>query len=177
LRLFVGIQIPQAHHPVLQSLQSGLVDARWISSANFHVTLRFIGDVEEDMSRDITLSLARIEAAPFTMELSGLDFFGRRWPRSLWTGIEPKEPLTQLASKVDTALAQCNVNLEARKYTPHVTLAYLKGTNEHEVMKYISERAPFNGPAVEISEFSLLSSTLGSEGAAHRIIETYPLTG
>jgi 2'-5' RNA ligase len=177
LRLFVGIQIPGAHHPVLQGLQSGLVDARWIPPENFHVTLRFIGDVEADVAGDIALGLARIQAKPFTIELSGLEYFGRRRPRSLWTGVEPKEPLTQLAAKVDTALTYCNVNLEARKYTPHVTLAYLKGTNEHEVVKYVSERAPFKGPTIEIYEFCLLSSTLGSGGAAHRTLETYPLIG
>ena len=85
LRLFVGFGLPPELKLRLSLLSSGVPGARWVDPGNYHVTLRFIGEVDEGMASDIDAALAQIRAPRFALELAGVGQWGMR---SLWVGVE-----------------------------------------------------------------------------------------
>ena len=88
LRLFVGIEFPPQLKLRLSLLQSGMAGARWIDPGNFHLTLRFIGEIDEGTAADVDEALLRLKARPFSVQLAGVGVFGGEKPRTLWVGVE-----------------------------------------------------------------------------------------
>ena len=99
IRLFTALEVPASAAERLCTLQSGLRGARWISPENFHITLRFIGDVSEDTAFEIDEALMQIEAAPFDLQLDGLGSFGHSKPHALWAGVAESETLARAAGE------------------------------------------------------------------------------
>ena len=126
-RLFSGIEIPEVLGDRLATLRSGLWGARWIDPENYHVTLRFIGDVDDRVACEFADQLAEIRAPAFELRFDGLGSFGGRKPRALWAGIDASEPLTGLqraheraaprrrsGARVPQFSAPCNAGASAR---------------------------------------------------------------
>ena len=95
-RLFSAIEIPRNIAERLTLLRAGLTGARWIDPENYHLTLRFIGDVDGHTARDFTAALGEIVAAPFELELNGLGSFGGGRPRAIFADVAPSEGLEAL---------------------------------------------------------------------------------
>src|ERR1700745_3355599 len=93
LRLFVGIEFPPELKLRLSLLETGIPGARWVDPGNLHLTLRFIGEVDEGMASDIDAALARIRAPGFAVTLAGAGCFGGERARVLWVGGEDSPPL------------------------------------------------------------------------------------
>ena len=87
-RLFTGIEIPPDVGQALTGLRGGLPGARWIDPENYHVTLRFIGDVDDVAAREAASVLGGVKRAPFEVCLTGLDSFGGRKPRAIVAGAD-----------------------------------------------------------------------------------------
>lgn len=118
-RLFVAVDVPPAVKRELVRLCSGLPGARWVAGEQIHLTLRFIGEVDGGVFRDIQEGLAAITGAPFALHLAGLGFFPPRGqPRVLWAGVEPVDPVAALRNKVETALVGLGLPPEGRKFSP-----------------------------------------------------------
>src|ERR1700721_671840 len=82
-RLFTGLEIPRHVGESLAIMRGGLPGARWIDPENYHLTLRFIGDIDDALARDIAGLLSRVQRRPFELRLDGLTSFGGRKPRAL----------------------------------------------------------------------------------------------
>ncbi len=175
-RLFVALEIPDHIGEVLSTLQYGVEGARWRPTENFHLTLAFIGDTDRHGLNDACTALAGIEAPGFDLSLSGLGHFGERKPRALWVGVLPSPSLIHLQSKVEIALRRCGFDLENRKFTPHVTLAYLKGTRRDVAASYCAVNGMFSTSSFPVTKFHLYSSTLGGEGSHYQIEASYALS-
>src|ERR671938_2153776 len=127
LRLFVGIPLSPELHLRLSLLCNGLPGAKWVEPGNFHVTLRFIGEVDEGRAADIDEALAEIRAPRFELAVAGVGIFGTAAKaRMLWAGVEKNPALLHLHDKVESALMRLGLEPEERRYTPHVTLARIK---------------------------------------------------
>src|SRR5437764_1138943 len=97
LRLFVGIEFPPALKLRLSQLCSdGLRGAKWVDPGNLHLTLRFIGEVGEDVAADVDEALAQVRARRFTLQLAGTGVFGGNRPHALWVGAERDPELVRL---------------------------------------------------------------------------------
>lgn len=176
IRLFVGLDFPAPVRAELMALAGAIPGARWMSEEQLHLTLRFIGEVDERMAEEIDLALARIAAPAFELTLQGLGQFGDGAPHTLWAGVAPNEALTRLAAKVDSALRNAGFAGDNRRFTPHVTLARLKNVPLTGVMAFIAEHGLFRGAPFLVSAFTLFSSHLG-HGGSHYVAEAdYPLT-
>lgn len=175
-RLFVALDIPEPIRDALASLQNGVEGARWRPVENFHLTLAFIGDTDRHGFRDACDALAEIEAPPFDLHLSGIGFFGERKPRALWASAAPLPELLHLQSKVETALRRRGFDLETRKFTPHVTLAYLKGTRRDDAAAYCAVNGLFSTDAFPVLAFHLYSSQLGGKASHYEIEASYSLS-
>jgi len=175
-RLFVAIDPPPEIREQLAGLCCGLPDARWAPPEQFHLTLCFIGEVDGSTFLDIREALAEIKVPPFSLCLQGVGFFPPRGqPRVVWAGIDRSEPLMTLQRKVTTRLFQLGLELENRKFSPHITLARLKETPPARVGKYLQEHGLFASPAFEVDRFALYSSVLGRKGASHIVERWYGL--
>src|SRR5436305_8214554 len=124
-RLFTALEIPAQTGLSLSMLRGGLPGARWIDPENYHLTLRFIGDIDDGLARDIAGLLGRVQREPFELRLDGLSSFGGRKPRALVAAASPATPLIDLHAEHERLLQRLGLEPEGRKYTPHVTLARL----------------------------------------------------
>lgn len=175
-RIFIGLSFPEVVADALVQLQFGLEGARWLPEENFHMTLQFVGDADRHGLAEIHLALADIVAPAFDLRLSGCGFFGDRKPRALWVGADPAQALLHLQSKVSTALARAGFPGEKRKYTPHVTIAYLGGVTQEAAASFSSMHGLFACGPFRIPEFHLFQSHLGGQGSHYEILETYRLS-
>lgn len=174
-RLFSAIEIPSYVAERLTLLRSGLSGARWIEPENYHVTLRFIGDVDGATARDFTQALGEIVAAPFELKLSGLGSFGGGKPRAIFAGIEPSEELGALRRANERAAREAGLPPEGRNFKPHVTLARLRGVRADSVAAYL-QRQGVIGPASFAVERFVLYSSRNSVGGGPYVVEAgYPL--
>ena len=176
LRLFVGLDLPEGLRDTLAMLERGIPGARWIESDNYHVTLRFIGEVPEDRAEDIDSALAGVQAPSFALSLAGVGHFGKlRKARSVWAGVEANDALNRLQAGVGSAVVRAGFPAEARRFRPHVTLARIKGETGHHVANFLSEHGDFRAPPFEVRAFILYESQLTRHGAQYRALQSYDL--
>lgn len=169
-RLFTGLEIPAKEARGLTLLQNGLQGARWVDHGNFHITLRFIGDVETGLAREIFSSLAEIQSVLFCVKLDGLDSFGGRKPRSLYARVAHCEELINLQRKQERMMQRLGLEPEQRRFTPHVTLARIGGIPAQMIADYLAIHGGYSGPEFEVSRFVLYSAR-GSVGGGPYIAE------
>jgi len=174
-RLFTGLEIPKALGEEMSLLRGGLHGARWIDPENYHVTLRFIGDVDEDIAQEIAWLLGRVRRQEFELRLDGLQSFGGRKPRAVIAAIAPSQTLMELQAEHERLMRRAGLDPETRKYTPHVTLARLRDTSSFEVAEYLSARAAFRSPPFSVSRFVLFSSRASMGGGPYVAEAIYPL--
>jgi len=177
LRLFVGIEFPPELKLHLSLLQSGIAAARWIDPGNFHLTLRFIGEVDEGTAADVDEALLRLKARPFSLQLSGVGVFGGDKLRTLWVGVERKAALSTLQGKIEQALIRAGLPPEPRKFSPHVTLARLRDPRRHELQEYLAAHAQFRAAPLRVERFSLIASYPTKAGSVYEDQADYELQG
>lgn len=176
IRLFVAIELPEAVKAELARLGGGVPGAKWVGPENLHLTLRFIGEVDEDAATDIAAALDHIRAPAFDLVLSGVgQFSSHRSPRVLWVGVEKNQSLVHLNGKVESALVRAGVAPERRRFSPHITLARLGKASKPRINSFVSTNAMFAAGPVHADSFVLFSSFLGRNGAIHRPEAVYPL--
>jgi len=172
LRLFVGIALPPELKLRLSLLCSGVPEARWLDAGNFHLTLRFIGEVDEGVASDIDGALLKIRARQFSLALAGVGQFGTH---SLWVGVEKSEPLLHLQGKVEAALQRLGLPSETRRYAPHVTLARLRPPLGPRLQTFMIQHALFRAEPFRVERFDLVASYLTKSGAIYEDQAEYEL--
>jgi len=174
-RLFTALEIPSAAAMQLSLLKGGLPGARWIDREFYHVTLRFVGDIDGRTADEIATALDRVYRPPFELKLAGLDCFASgRAPHSLVARIEPTPQLLELQAEHERIIQRIGLPAEGRRYIPHVTLARLRGTTSTDVARWLSEHGEFRGPAFAVDRFVLYSSRASVGGGPYIVEEAYP---
>jgi 2'-5' RNA ligase len=176
LRLFVGIGFPPELKLRLSLLCSGVPGARWVDPGNFHLTLRFIGEIAEDAAADVDDALARLRARRFLLQLAGTGVFGSGdRPRSLWVGAERSAELVALRDKIEQALIRAGLPPELRKFAPHVTLARLHHPAPEKLGEFLAAHAGFRAEPLAVDGFSLIASFQTKSGSVYEDQADYPL--
>jgi len=175
IRLFVALEIPEVVRDRLTSMEGGVPGARWLSDDQLHLTLRFIGEVDDHVAHDIDDTLVGLRAPAFTLELAGVGEFGGKNPRALWVGVRANDSLIHLQRKIETALQRIGLPAEERKFSPHVTLARLKSPPRDKVMAFLSYHALFTSTPFPVNRFVLFSSHQGSGGSVYHAERVYEL--
>ena len=175
IRLFTAIEIPEAIRLRLSLLQGGVPGARWTPIENLHLTLRFIGEVDERTANDIDEVLSELRAPSFELAIKGVGEFGGRDARALWAGVAASPSLQRLVAKLESALQRMGLEAETRKFTPHVTLARLRDAPLPKVREFLSAKGLFDSGAFAVRSFALYSSHQTAKGSLYRLERTYAL--
>jgi 2'-5' RNA ligase len=174
-RLFVAIRPPEPITDLLLDLMEGISGARWQDEEQLHITLRFIGEVDRHVARDVHAALGALRHPPFDLALSGTGIFDRRGvPSILWAGLSPQEPVHTLHKKIDQAMARVGLEPERRAFHPHITLARL-GRGSGAVDAFLARSGGVASPAFRVDGFGLYESRLTPQGAIYSELELYPL--
>ena len=184
-RTFIALEQDDAQQRFLANIiRQGkhlLPDLRWVDPAGIHLTLAFLGELD-----DIRVAQAREAAtyaaaasSPFTFRLSGLGTFGQsRQPRVLWMGVsEPSGALHALHQVVAQALEQRGFVTEKRPFAPHLTLARIKAPltpEQVQLLQQLLSRYQFESPAYRVGHLFVMKSELALSGARYTCLQASP---
>jgi 2'-5' RNA ligase len=178
-RLFVALPVPDEIADELAALQSGVPDARWQTAGNLHVTLCFCDEVQGAVMRDLEEELGDVEGPRFSLTLAGVEQFSTgKQPRALVALVEKSEQLDWLQQKVSTVARNCGIEIERRKFRPHVTLARFPTGAEtgHHIAQFMASHGTFRSASWVAEHFSLYSSRRSGSGPIYTEEASYPLT-
>ena len=176
-RLFTALEIPADATLSLSLLRGGLPGARWIDVENYHLTLRFIGDVEGHVADEIASALDRVTRPAFELALTGVGTFGSKKPHALWAGVTASPELRALHDEIERICQRLGLAADPRKFMPHVTLARLKNCQLSDIVSYLSGHAGFATLPFTVSRFVLMSSRDSIGGGPYVVEEAWPLSG
>ena len=175
-RLFTGVEIPSDVGQALATLRGGLPGARWIDPENYHLTLRFIGDVDDAIAHEVASMLGRVKREPFELHMEGLTSFGGRKPRAVVASVAPAQALFDVQAEHERLMQRIGLEPEGRKFTPHVTLARLRESSSQQVAEYLSARGYFRTSSFRVSRFVLFSSRASVGGGPYVVEASYPFS-
>ncbi len=174
-RLFTALEIPAELAFSLSLLRGGIPGARWVDPENYHITLRFIGDIDHPTADEIMRALTRVDRPSFELGLSGLDAFGGNKPHSIVACVRMSPALKELQAELEQIIQRVGLEPERRKFRPHVTLARIKGVSEADAASYLALRGDFRTPPFAVGRFVLLSSRASRGGGPYIMEEAYTL--
>lgn len=176
-RVFLALPLPEAAMSALRVQQFLLPLPKTVEPDGFHLTLVFLGEVQDWVLEDAHERFLGVRVAPFELRLQGLGLFGGAKPRAAWAGVAASEPLARLQAKLDHAARAAGIECEARKYVPHVTLGRFTNFPPDEAMRL--ERAVALGSfATEpwvVDRFCLYESHLSPKGSRYDELWSYDL--
>jgi 2'-5' RNA ligase len=174
-RLFTGLEIPPDIATELSMLRGGLTGARWIDIENYHLTLRFIGDIDERTAGDVFSALERVRRPALRVTLDGLSTFGGDRPRAIVARVKPEPPLVELQAEHERLMRRIGIAPEPRKFVPHVTLARLRAASSMAVADYLGGHGYFPARSFEVLRFVLFSARASTGGGPYVVEAAYPL--
>lgn len=182
MRSFIAIELPESVRAALAELQQELkkcgADIRWVRSENIHLTLKFLGDIEE---KDVAGILEKIKGTcssyqSIPVEIAGVGVFPNiRAPRVLWAGVESEEMLARLHLEMDKGLASLGFKQENRTFAPHLTLGRFKSfKNKAALADKLDLHKGDKFGSIEVISISLMKSVLSAAGPKYsRLAEIY----
>lgn len=180
IRLFAGIEFPENIKDQLYALRGGVPGAVWTERENLHITLRFIGNIDEDDAGYLHDGLAQIQAPAFSLAMTQVGFFATgSQMRHLWAGVSYYQPLDFLHDKIESVVNRHGLGADKHKFHAHATLAKLYGTTAEDVQKFIEYNNLFRSDEFYINHFTLFSShpRTDGDGSYYRVEAQYPLFG
>ena len=174
-RLFTGLELPETVAEQIALARGGVVGARWLEPEDYHITLRFVGDVDARAAQEIAEALDGIRRPPARVAFEGLSWFGGDKPRSIVARVKAAPSLVDLQAEQERRLRRIGLAPETRKFLPHVTLARLRGVRAAAVADYLDSRGALALEAFVAERFVLFSAREGSGGGPYVVEAAYPL--
>lgn len=168
-RMFVAIELPAGLAGELAALDPRIPGLRWLPAGQLHLTLAFLGDVEEEQETTLVAELDKLDAPVFSLSMKGLGSFRRRGrPPVLWAGVEGSlEELLLVYRKVKDAVARVGLEMDGKGFRPHVTLGRCKEAKSVALREFLEAHAAREFGEFEVGGFTLCRSVLLPEGAEH----------
>lgn len=174
-RLFIALRPPEDVRDLLVDAMEGIEGARWVDEENLHLTLRFIGELERPAANDLAAALATVKAEAFELRIAGVGHFTRRGQATaLWARVPESAPLEALRQKIERACEGAGLGREARRFTPHVTLARLNRSSG-DIARWLASFGDMRAGPWRVTDFTLYESHLGHEGARYEPAARYPI--
>lgn len=169
-RLFIAIEVPGKIKEKILGLEPAFGEASWTKPENMHLTLVFLGNTDYNQIPDIIAGLESIKDDSFEVIFSELGGFPNlRRPHTLWIGIQENPALFYLREKIVKSLSKLNLNIDEKKFIPHLTIARFRKRRP------IKLEIKNNFGKFKAKEFILFDSILSREGPNHQIIKKFQL--
>jgi 2'-5' RNA ligase len=180
MRLFVAItpteEIQAELRRVMEELRPLASGPRWVRGEGLHLTLKFLGEVQDERLAEIVAALKGARSArEIALRIRGLGTFPNpRHARVIWAGVEAGAELAALAADIEARMALLGFASEERAYAPHVTLARMQSREPLEKLMSAAARfAQYDFGAMTTKEFQLFRSSLKPSGAEYRVLESF----
>ncbi len=168
MRLFVALGLPPETRERLSRLACGLPGVRWVPPENYHLTLRFLGEMPGHRAEELDMALSALRGRAFALLLNGVGVHEKAGrPVSLWAGVERNPQLEHLQNKIETAVQRVGFEPERRRFLPHVTLARLDNAPPQKVVGWMQAHNLLRAEPVQVDHFTLFSSRLGKDQAVY----------
>lgn len=184
MRFFVGVFTTRKLEFYTSKLRSELSNAligKWVEPQNLHITLQFIGEIEEDKRVNLIYNLDEITRSfsPFTVSYIGLGAFpNTSKPRILWIGIlKGSNNLKSLANKIIKANAKSGINVDSKPFYPHVSICRIQELTSNKIYPTMRKYKDTFFMEEEINKIALIKSSLTSVGPIYTVVEEYYLKG
>jgi 2'-5' RNA ligase len=174
-RLFTGVEIPENLGERLSYLRGGLPGAHWISPENYHLTLRFVGDVDMREAEAVAETLGSVRRPAFAAKITGVSALGTKKPHAIVARVEATPELTELQAEHERLIQRLGLPPDGRKYTPHITLARIRNASSRDIADYLTLRGGFFAGPIPVDRFVLFSSRDSVGGGPYIVEEAYPL--
>ncbi len=177
-RVFLALPLPEGVMSSLRVQQFLLPLPKAVEPENFHLTLVFLGEVQDWVLEAAHERFLDVRVAPFDLGLQGMGMFGGAKPRAVWAGVAPSEPLARLQGKLAHAARAAGIAVEGRKFQPHVTLGMFHPPAPEEAMRIeraVAQGAGFAAGPWEVDHFCLYESHLSPKGARYDELFRYDL--
>ena len=179
MRCFLAIDLPDDVLDTLVRVQNELPIGRLADPETFHVTLAFLGEIAQEEAELVHDALLTLPRSSVQINIHGLGLFGGRTPSVLYAEVLPDPGLMSLEKSIRTRLNGAGLQLERRRFHPHVTLARFKSGLPFEdgirLGEFVSRHAAATFGAFKASELTFYQSFLGVGGATHERLEGYSL--
>ena len=184
MRLFVAVNLPddvrRGIRTASERLRSADLPVTWVDAAGIHLTLRFLGEVEEARRDEIARGVAAAVrgARPFLLPIAGFGAFPSvERPRVIWVGCEGVPPLELLQHRLEQEMERVGFPLEGRPFRPHLTLGRVKKSGSPA--RFRNLESLLDGLAFEaetlVQSVELMESRLGPDGAVYRAVQSVAL--
>jgi 2'-5' RNA ligase len=179
MRAFIAIELTEEIKDKLKNIQNELkgsgADVKWVEPENIHLTLKFLGDIDEKKIEDIKRILEKISEkhSRFSIELSGIGAFPKiSDPRVIWIGVEKgKEELSKIFLELEEQLCRLGFKREERGFSAHITIGRLRSPlNRPRLIEEIKKIDSFSPLSLSVNRISLFKSTLTPKGPIYEII-------
>ena len=179
MRAFVAIDLPEDVADALISLRDRLPAGKPVDPDTLHLTLAFLGEQPDEVMEEVHLALSALRLSAFDLMLSGLGTFGAKQPAVLYAGIAETPNLYDLQARVATASRRSGIELDRRRFRPHVTLARFRrrvsGVELERLRTLLETQAGLRLGPFPVVTFALYRSTLMRGGPLHEELARYPL--
>lgn len=167
MRTFIALELPESFTDDVAGMArvlSASVEGRFMKRDTYHLTLAFLGEVDEGAVRDACAAIdaAIPDCSSIPLRSEGLGKFGRASDATLWLGIAPDAALMQLAENIRTGLTERGVSFDDKPFRPHITLA-----RRAHIPKRDLPALPFPTDA-NAAAVTLFKSELSHEGATYK---------
>ena len=175
-RLFTGLELPASVAGQMALARGGVVGARWLDPEDYHITLRFLGDVDGRVARDVAETLGEIRRPTTPVRFEGLSWFGAGRPRAIVAKVKPDPALIDLQAEQERRLRRVGVAPETRKYhaARHAGAA-ARRRRQGAVADYLAARGALAVEAFTAERFVLYSARDGTGGGPYIVEAAYPL--
>jgi RNA 2',3'-cyclic 3'-phosphodiesterase len=173
MRLFAALSLPDEIARPLLGTQHGVAGAAWRPRENLHITLCFYGEVAAVLADELAQALSEITLPALNLTLGEGGAFGGRKPRALWMGLEPNASLDALASQCKDTARRLGLELEHKRYIPHITMAYCKDTTDEDAAHYLERLSALSGRSFTANKFTLYRSQLSRQPARYTPLADY----
>jgi len=183
IRCFIAIELPGALKQELADLMAGLKRrspsiVRWVDPQGIHVTLKFLGEVSEELIDDITFAMAEAAKTPFQLGAGGIGAFPNlNRPQLAWVGVNGEmEKLNALQKAVEVNLETLGFPKEKRAYSPHLTLGRVRNEapdyDRQRLGKLLATTTFTSNVQIEVKSVHLIKSQLTPAGAIYSGMKT-----
>jgi 2'-5' RNA ligase len=180
MRVFIAVDLPTELRKQLAELQGALQPstdtARWVAPDSIHITLKFIGEIQEKRLEDIDSAFTGLTWKPFTVTVRGVGFFpGNRSPRVFWAGMEAPT-MQNLTEEIDSRMERLGFEKEKRAFRPHITLARARDTRIDSALVTAADKyLEHEFGSFTVDRIFLFKSILKPTGAVYERIKEYLL--